>query len=463
MFAAAEYIAFKKKKNVLWVGRRAAQEKFVVKLFSADNQAAGDLFVYETTEKSLEKILQIPTFKDVEVLILDAPTQANSPTGEAGLDAFEWAGKSKRKSGRRVIHVSSLGSFANKQTIRDQFNLREVRMRLFTRNDYVKSLSDPDLKKQVCDTLGINDPTSVANDDVVDQKFFYSGINARWFYNKSIAEINDECTEIIYRLDNNVASTGPKDPRAVNSALATAARDGRIIHVYTSCHLAQYIGSSKGSYHSKFLELFPFVAHTLGTGTPGDIFESDFRLHLEQCHNLRDAQVAIMGPDKAEDVMVVLGKCCDGDKGKVLCPVGKINTLPDPPKDPVALQRTSLQAAGVTQVAQWFIPKSKTQPFFDFFVLTPQSTGKWLLMVIQSTVARKHSSDTDYLKRLVGGLLMDGFVLEEKITIVYVIEDCDKGGKIAAHLQDSKLVMDEKTFELKVVHSVYQRIAAFPK
>ncbi|KAG7336755.1 hypothetical protein IV203_022853 [Nitzschia inconspicua] len=318
---------------------------FVVKLFSADNHAAGNLFEYKTNEWSVEKIMQLPTFKDVEVLILDAPTQASNKTGQAGVDAFEWAGKRERESGRRVIHVSSLGSFAHKQTIRDQFNLREVKMRLFTRDDYVKSLSDPDLKKQVCDTLGINDPESVTNQDVVDQKFFYSGINARWFYNKSIAEIIDECTEIVQRLDNNVTSTGPKDPRAVNSVLATAARDGRIIRVYTSCHLAQYIGSSKGSYHNKFLKLFPFVAHTLGTCTPGEIFESDFRLQLEQCHNLRVAQIAIMGPDKAEDVMVVLGKHCDGDKSKILCPAGKINILPDPPKDPVALHQTMLPAA----------------------------------------------------------------------------------------------------------------------
>ncbi|KAG7340286.1 hypothetical protein IV203_023829 [Nitzschia inconspicua] len=463
VYAAAEYIAFKKKKNVLWVGHRIAQEKLVVRLFSADIQAAGNLFEYKTNELSVRKIMQLPTFEDVEVLILDAPTQANNETGRAGTEAFEWAGKRERESGRRVIHVSSLGKFADKQTIRDQFNLREVKMRLFTRDDYVKSLSDPDLKKQVCDTLGINDPESVTNQDVVDQKFFYSGINARWFYNKSIAQIIDECSEIVQRLDNNVTSTGPKDPRAVNSVLATFARDGRIIHVYTSCHLAQYIGSSKGSCHIEFLRLFPFVEHTLGTGTPGDIFESDFRLHLEQCHNLRDAQVAIMGPDKAEDVMVVLGKLCDGDKSKLLCPAGMINILPDPPEDPVALQRTTLRAANVMKVAQWFIPESKTQPFLDFMVLIPQSTGKWLLMAIQNSVGKTHSADTNQLKRIVGGLLMDGFVLGETITIVYIIEDCDKSGNIAAHLQGSKLDIDKETFELKVVHSVYERIAAVPK
>ena len=54
-----------------------------------------------------------------------------------------------------------------------------------------------------------------------------------------------------------------------------------------------------------------------------------------------------MGPDNAEDVMVVLGKHCDGDKSKLLCPAGKINTLPDPPTDPVALQRTNGQDSAV--------------------------------------------------------------------------------------------------------------------
>ena len=465
MFAAAEHIAFKKKKTVLWVDRRYPEESWTVKLFSANKQAAGDLFVHNTAEKSLVKILRLPLAKDVEVLIVDAPTQANSPTGEAGAEAFQWAGKPERVNGRRVIHVSSLGTFADKQTIRDQVNLREVSMSLFTRSHYVKSLSDPDLKKQVCDTLQIEDPDSVSVEDVVDQKFFYSGINARWFYNRSISKIKEECTEIIKRLDKNVSSVGSKDPRAVNSAVATILGNNRLINVYTSCHLAQSIGSNKGSYHSEFLRLFPFVEHTLGTGTPGDVFESDFRFHLEQCHSLRDAQVAIMGPDKAEDVQVFLGRGCDGDKSKLWYPAGMINILPDPPGNSLAFQRTNLLSVNnLVKVAQWFIPKSKTQPFLDFLVLIPQRNNKWLLVVIQNTAARTHSADAEQLKRVVGGLLMDDFVLEEKITIVYVIEDCEKSGKIAATLHGSKLDVEGKqVFELEVVHSVYARIAAVPK
>jgi len=464
VFAAAEFIAFKKKKTVLWVGRRFTKEVWNVKLFSGNKQAAGELFVVENmTEKSLQKILQLPLAKDVEVLIVDAPTQADNSTGEAGADAFQWAGKNNRVNGRRVIHVSSLGTFANKQTIRDQVNLREVSMNLFTRRNYIDSLlSDPDLKRQVCDTLQIGDPRSVSAEDVVDQKFFFSGINARWFYNGTISEIKEECREIIERLDKNVSSTGLRDRRAVHSAVTTIRGDIRLIYVYTSCHLAQSIGSSKGSYHKEFLELFPFVEHTLGSGTPGDVFESDFRFHLEQCHSLRDAQIAIMGPDKAEDVQVVLGRGCDSAKSELSYPAGKISILPDPPADPVAFQRTNLSPANVAKVAQWLIPKSKTQLFFDFLVLTPQQKD-WLLVVIQNTVAKPHSADVEQLKRVVGGFLLDGFVLEEKITIVYVVEDREKSGTIAATLHGSKLDVQNKQFELAVVHSVYARIAAVPK
>ena len=214
-------------------------------------------------------------------------------------------------------------------------------MPLVTRDNCIKSLSDPDLKKEVCETLGINSPDSVSNQEAVDRKFFYSGINARWFCNRTIDDIKKECTEILQRLDKNAATTGAKDPGAVNSAVATILANDRIIHVYTSCYLAQYIGSSKEGYHDEFLKLFPFVKHTLGTGTPGDIFESDFRLHLEHSHKIRDAQVAVMG-DQAEEVMVCLGTSATDGSSKVQWPAGEIKELPDPPADKGACQRTKL-------------------------------------------------------------------------------------------------------------------------
>ena len=476
VFAAAEHIAYARKKSVLWVGRRVEGEKWNVKLFSASDNAdaAGDLIQPDVSKwSSLEEILDLPLFaRDVKVLVVDAPTRANtSTTGDAGtgIAALEWAGKNERIQGRRVIHVSSLGSFAdNKQTIRDHFNLQQdLTVALFTRSDYIQSLSDPDLKKQVCETLQIEDPNSISNEDVVDQKLFFAGINARWFYNRSIEEIKKECEDITKRLDSNVSSssTGPKDPRAVNSALATVHGGGKVTHVYTSCHLAQYIGSQKGNYYyAEFLKLFPFVEHTpLGCGTPGDVFESDFRFHLEQSHNIRDAQVAVMGPDNAEDVMVVLGKRC-GDGSNVLFPAGQINPLRSPPADQVAHQRTYLLATTAKKVPQWFIPESKQQPFLDFMVLIPHANDTWKLIVIQNTVGKKHSADKEQLKRVVGGVCVDGFVLDGTITIVYVIKDCTKSGKIAASLHDSNLdIGGGIVFRLEVVHSAYSRIATVPE
>ena len=466
VFAAAEYIASTQGKRVLWVGRRFHDQSWKVKLFcpkpkDEQTKGAGDLLEQDESTLSLEEMLKLPMAKDVQVLVVDAPTQANTQTGAVGAAAFRWAGMKTRVGGRRVIHVSSLGSFANKQTIRDEVNLREEPMRLFTRNDYIKSLSDPDLKKEVCDTLGIDDPNSVSNEDVVDQKFFYSGINARWFYNRSIDAIKKECTGIIERLDKNLTSTGSRDPRAVNSAVATV-RGDRVIYVYTSSFLAQSIGSSKGSYHSDFLKLFPFVAHTLGTGTPGEVFESDFRFHLEQCHDLQDTQVAVM-QDKAEDVMVCLGKSDDGDNSKLQWPAGKINSLPVPPTDTTACQRTKLNPTLVANIPQWFIPESKPQPFFDFMALFPNAAKKWHLKFIQNTIGTSHSADTSQLARVVGGLLMDGFVLEDTIVIVFIIEDREKSGKIAASLHGSNLNVGERMFQLEVIHSVYPRLGAIPK
>ena len=205
----------------------------------------------------------------------------------------------------------------------------------------------------------------------MDWKLFFAGINARWFYNQSIEEIKRECVEITTRLDSNVSSTGPKDFRAVNSALATIPGDRKTIYVYTSCYLAQYIGTNKGNYHAEFLKLFPFFQHTLGSGTLGDVFESDLRLHLEQSHNVRGAQVAIIGPDNMDDVMVVLGKRC-GYGGKVVYTAGQIDFLRSPPSDPVAYQRTYLSATTVEKVPQWFIPESNEHPFLDFMILMPQ-------------------------------------------------------------------------------------------
>ena len=75
-----------------------------------------------------------------------------------------------RTNGRRVIHVSSLGAFGNKQTHRDIVRLRVLQMPIFTRDDYIESLEkDHALHAQVCKTLDIQ-PNEISAPDVVKQK-----------------------------------------------------------------------------------------------------------------------------------------------------------------------------------------------------------------------------------------------------------------------------------------------------
>ena len=57
-------------------------------------------------------------------------TRANNSNGNDGITAFQWAGKAERIQRRRVIHVSSVGSFSGQQTLSDQFNLQDLTMRL---------------------------------------------------------------------------------------------------------------------------------------------------------------------------------------------------------------------------------------------------------------------------------------------------------------------------------------------
>ena len=92
-----------------------------VKLFSD-----GDLSQLPVSTKSLAEILALLPVSNVEVLVVDAPTRDNTSNGDAGITAFDWAGKAEREKGRRVIHVSSLGSFAEKQTARDQLTCRTL-------------------------------------------------------------------------------------------------------------------------------------------------------------------------------------------------------------------------------------------------------------------------------------------------------------------------------------------------
>jgi hypothetical protein len=164
-----------------------------------------------------------------------------------------------------VIHVSSLGAAAKKGESRRAINVEEIIMPPFTRQDYVKSLEDQKLKEQVCKTLNIEDASSVTAEDLVDSKFYYSGINALWFFNFT-KEIKDECEEIIARMDDNTVTTGDRHREAVNSALKRYQADGRQVVLFTSCYLANAIGRNTSA-RSKFFVFYPLIKEHLGNGT----------------------------------------------------------------------------------------------------------------------------------------------------------------------------------------------------
>merc|ERR1712032_1299391 len=102
-------------------------------------------------------------------------------------------------------------------------------------------MKDKILKTQVCSTLGLPADTT-PDEEVVDSKLFYSGINARWFFNYRVKEIKKWCKNICERLasgsvDANAAQT------AVNSAFCDFWADDRMIKLYTSEYLAFLMGS----------------------------------------------------------------------------------------------------------------------------------------------------------------------------------------------------------------------------
>ena len=114
-------------------------------------------------------------------------------------------------------------------------------------------------------------------------------------------------------------------------------------------------------------------------------------------------------------------------KTRVLWPTGKLYDLPAAAKETTAHQILPEDAIkdkdGASDVAQWFIPKGKSQPFLDFFVLVPMDAGNWQLWCIQNTVSKKHSADLEQLKRVVGGLLDSGSILHNTILVAYIVKD----------------------------------------
>ena len=464
VYAAAESLAYKGKTAVLWVGRRYRDKPWKVRFFwPSKGERSACLEEPENESTDIKEILKLEKARQIEVLILDAPTRSDDESVYDGAAAFAWAGGDKRKENRRVIHVSYLGAFAHSQNIRDDCRLREKHMRIWTREDFIKSLQGNEhLKKQVCDSLFITDPNTVMAEDIVDMKFFYSGINARWFFNARIDQIETECSEIVTRLDDKSSEAGMKSKQAINSLQATIIDGRRIIKVFTSCYLAHRVGT-EGSYQERFLGLFPLVRKYLGNGAPGEIFESDFAMHLQQSHDLARAQVAVM-KDRAQQGTVQLG--LDENNTRIEWPTGELQVLPKAPNDEIAPQSTGLVAATSKRVPLWFIPEDDSQAFLDFMVLVPMGTG-WQLRIVQNTVGSKHSADTGKLDRVVRGVLGDGFALDNDIILAYVIEDRGKGGGIANNLNDSKLRVrkedtTEQVFTLKVSHPVYTRTAMTP-
>ena len=138
VWAVADHLAGKKGKSALWVSHRVFGEKWTVRRFIPDK----GVFGITGCPLLLSDILELDV-ANVDVLILDAPTNADDNTSIDGIAAFEWATTDcTRNEYQRVIHVWSLGAFTNKSTIADNFHVREIRMRTWTRQDFVEAVVD---------------------------------------------------------------------------------------------------------------------------------------------------------------------------------------------------------------------------------------------------------------------------------------------------------------------------------
>lgn len=239
-WAVVEYLGSTKEMDVIWAGRRSNADCWDVCQFKD-----GIVYRFEELPDNLEHILRLRALKDSNVLIVDAPIDVlDGGQFHQGPAAYRWASTNTAYHGtrignRRVIHVSSLGAATNKGEERRVINVEDKVMRPFARDDYIKSLADSELKKQVCKTLEIEDVSNVTAEDLVDRKFYYSGINARWFFNFDVAQIEDECEKIVGRLADNSVTTGDRHREAVNSALQRYQIDGREVVLFTSNYLAK--------------------------------------------------------------------------------------------------------------------------------------------------------------------------------------------------------------------------------
>ncbi len=471
VWAVAHHLVTQNKETVLWASRRDGGAEWELRLFEHKDNSA---FVYEfeNAPEKLGEILMDDLLKDLSVLIIDAPTVSKSQTPPSydGLAAFQWAGTKKRKGARRVIHTSSLRAFSTDERTLTENCLENRTMRPWTRCDFVKAMHNEELKAQVCKTLALSS-TDLTPEDLVDMKLFYSGINARWFFNLTIEQIKESSQAILDRMSHESISAGISHERAVNSAYISFWEDDRQIRLYTSRYLALLLGRSK-NHSTTFFELFPLMKGRLGNGAPGEIFEADFLVNLEHCHGIAASTRALMGK-QAQQVDVRLGVDMSNEKA-VYWPTGKVSVLPKQMGDKLAAQPMSFRADQVTnRVPQWFVPDDKHQPFLDFFVLFPCQDGSWTLKVIQNRVSTTHSTDLKQLERVLMGVENAGFSLKFNVVVAFVIEkssQTDVGSKI-----DGKIVKVQcstgrvkrgdgttKAFKIKVLRVLFTRTGAAP-
>jgi len=458
----AHHLANTKKQTVLWLGRRLTSGNFTVRLFEVD-ETSGQSSIVEihNAPSTVKDIMSLQIMSKVNVVILDALTTVKSHTEAVGEQALAWALEDRKN--RRVIHSSSLRAFSLDDRILEEKHLVNLRMRPWTRPDYVESMADPDLKAQVCRTVNLA-PNEVSNEEVVDSKLFYCGINARWFFNYSVDKIKSFSQNVVDKLTPDSTDGGVASATAVNSAFTTMWVNERRIKIITSEYLAFLMGGD-ASYAKKFFEAFPIMKDRLGNGAPGEVFEADFLVNLEHCHKLAEAEYFFLR-ESARQLNVLLGTSMGG-QGKVYWPVGKLLDLPkNPTNDVTASQPIGIDGSNVSGLGGvlWFIPLDNSQPFLDFFVLIYDGS-KWELRIVQNTVSKRHTkaTDEDQLKRVLRGLEEANFERNPKVLVAYIVETSEQWNvgssfdgktiKVPVSGKDSP----EKEFNVAVAHVVYER------
>jgi len=450
VWAVAHHVVNRSKECVLWMSRREAEQTWTVYLFEWDEKAkAAYLYNVENAPTNVDLILADELTKKVDLLILDSPTKSKTGSSRAGIAAFEWASTNKN---RRVIHVSSLGAFSvDGRTLNEHF-LVNKRLNPWQRRAYVQSLrTSPPLKEQVIDSLvrdndNKEERATILNglspEELVDMKFFFAGINARWFFNYSIEEIKNECRRCVSRMPDPGNRPGEASDSAVNSvSVNLLTDDNRAIEIFTSAYVISAMSDTSTS--NKFLHMFPLVAERLGNGSPGEVFEFDFCAQVEHTHNLLKAQRHLVS-DSQETIEIELGTDIE-TKRMVRWQAGELLLLPKGRNHDTAAQPMPEDLKADQKKHYWFIPEDKSQPFLDFFLLQPENDNKWTLRVIQNTISKTHGTDLTGLKSVVSGIEGKGFELQEQVDVVFVMSDAKKQERVGAGISSR--------FDVTLTHS----------